>query len=157
MMKFFYYLFFMILTGGFVACESTSRCKDRTEVQINVGFYTLIDTTETDTILSNPVIYGVGREDSVLTAGISSVKAVGLPPVPGAEGCTYIFEYGGTADTLKFTYSPELQFLSFECGFIEVYRNLTLETTHNIIDSSTVVETNVSNDEEQENVRIYIF
>ena len=101
------------------------------------------------------MIYGIGREDSVLTAGISSLSSVNLPPLPGVTSCAFAFDYGGLSDTLFFNYTPELELKSIECGFIEIYRNLEVNTTHNIIDSITIIQPLVT-DLDEENIRIYI-
>jgi len=139
-----------------ISCQPSPRCTDRTDVYINIGFYTLKNGIETDTLLTRPVIYGIGREDSVLTSGISSLDKIGLPPAPGQTSCLFVLNYGGQSDTLSFSYTPDLQFLSFECGFIEFYTDMEFTTTNHLIDSSAVTQPLVSNNDE-ENIRLYIF
>jgi len=143
---------FLMTTG----CQYAPKCLEPYDVTLHARFVTLAGTQEKDTLLQNADIYGIGREDSLITAGKESFSKIDFPPDPNRNHCSFIFRYNGLYDTLVFSYLRSVRLLSYECGYIQEYRNLKVEYTMHQIDSIAVVDTLISN-KDDENIKIYLF
>ena len=143
---------FLMTTG----CQHAPKCLEPYDVYLHARFVTLAGTQEKDTLLMNADIYGIDREDSLITAGKESFSKIDFPPDPDRDYCSFVFRYNGLSDTLVFSYLRSVRLLSYECGFIQEYENLGVEYTMHQIDSIAVVDTLVSN-KDDENIKIYLF
>jgi len=137
-------------------CQMSSKCTESITVNLHASFVTLVNSTDRDTTLSGLEIYGVGREDSILTTGKTSVRNIDLPLAPDRDSCSYVFLYNSIADTLCFSYIRTVRLLSFECGFIQEYHDLKVTTTFHHLDSVAVINSLVTNTDD-ENLKIYLF
>lgn len=142
-----------LVTAG---CQYAPKCLEPYDVFLHARFVTLAGAQEKDTLLLNADIYGTGREDSLITAGKESFSKIDFPPDPNRDSCSFVFRYNGLSDTLVFSYERSVRLLSYECGFIQEYKNLKVEHTMHLIDSVAVVDTLVSN-KDDENIKIYLF
>lgn len=146
-------LFIILITGG---CQLSPKCTVSTEVYCHTRFVTLVNEQDKDTLLTDTDIYGLAREDSLLTAGKQTVNKIDLPMEPDRDSCSYVIRYNGTTDTLLFSYKRSVRLLSFECGFIQEYTLSQVSATNHQIDSVAIVDSLVTNID-HENLKIYLF
>ena len=143
---------FVMMAG----CQYAPKCLEPYDVSLHARFVTLAGTQEKDTLLKNADIYGVGREDSLLTSGKESFTKIDFPLDPNHDSCRFVFHYDSLSDTLLFSYIRSTRLLSYECGFIMEYKDLKVDYTLTQIDSVAVVDSLVTNTDD-ENIKIYLF
>jgi len=137
-------------------CQYAPKCLEPYNVLLHARFVTQDGSREKDTLLVNADIYGIGREDTLLTSGKESFSKIDFPMDPNRDSCRFAFRYNGLTDTLLFLYDRSVRLLSYECGFIMEYGNLQVEYTMHQIDSVAVTDSLVSNTDD-ENIKIYLF
>jgi hypothetical protein len=141
----------VLLTAG---CNPSPRCLENTDVLLYGRFVTLNGEHDKDTVLQGTMIYGVGREDSLLYNG--AVGKFILPLDAHRDSCAFVVAGPSLKDTLTFHYRRTTRLLSFECGFIAEFNDLRAVHTHHMIDSTAVINALVTNTND-ENIKIYLF
>jgi hypothetical protein len=134
------FLAMIVLAGG---CREECLYVPRSLVRLN--FQSPADSLS---------VRGLGREDSLLYAGINNVTSINLP-VDGTAGQTgFIVDFDRGTDTIWFSYETIPWFHSPECGFILNFNLLGTWHTMNVIDSIVIVTSEITTFDDT-NLRIY--
>ena len=156
-----------IVIGFLVSCDEFCEESNRTAVVVN--FYSSADgSVLKDTI----TIKSIGNETTMYP--VENNQAVAFSTVlcqlnPGSDTSRIIFQYRDEKpDTLIFTYTRDVGFISSECGCVTYYNLLDIEylkkspdSVSNTIDSIRIVNPDIStvsyreNVINPENIRIY--
>lgn len=118
---------------------------------------TVLDSTFRDTILRAAEIQVIG-EDSTLRI-VSNGNYTGVPFNPAKDTIRYRFRVDTAAtlfDTLVFYYDPVVHFVSNNCGYTYYFNLRNVKVTGHAIDSSSLVDINVTNDVQKRNVQLYL-
>ncbi len=136
-----------------VSCED-DNCRTSTDTRIKTIFYIDDETSVEDDVLSSLVVYSTLWNDSIYYSkeGISNSLKFQLSPTEDIS--EIVFSALGINDTLTFYYNRELFLISPECGFITNYNIDSINFTKNQIDSIKIIQTSVSNIDE-EHIQIY--
>ncbi len=140
-------LLFPLLWGG---CN-TSGCLENQSAIPLAGFYS--SATGEAATLNILRIHGVGAPgDSAILASGTAANQVYLPMRSTATSTEWCIAYTQQGidkpefnDTITFRYSSIPYFASEECGAMYYYRISSVETSTNLIDSVTVVDSLVTN------------
>ena len=135
-------------------CEEEEFCTLEGEIELQAGFYYLLDSTDIDTSLSILAVYGEGMEDSIYSDS-SFVSDIWLPLSPFADSCSIVIQSAFETDTLSFTYQRELIHYSNACGFITEYQLMKVTHIGALIDSLFISNEEV-NAEDEEHLKIYL-
>lgn len=145
---------------AFAACNSAGCYENGSSIPL-AGFYS--SRTGSAISVDSMVITGIGApEDSaILRLAAGRASQVYLPMRPSADQVAWMIEYKQIAldtyllnDTIRIGYQPIAYFASQECGAMYAYRIRSLSTTHHVIDSVTVIDSLVTNID-QESIKIY--
>ncbi|MDA3781007.1 MAG: DUF6452 family protein [Bacteroidales bacterium] len=136
-----------------VACED-DKCITSTDTRIKTSFFIEDTNLVEEDVLSSLAIYSPQWTDSIYYSqeGISNSLKLQLSPTEDIS--EYVFSTLGYNDTLTFYYNCELLLISPECGFITNYNIDSLKFTKYQIDSIKLIQTSVSNIDE-EHIQIY--
>jgi len=146
-------LFFILFFIFSVSCEE-DKCRISTDTQVKVHLFIEDTTLVEDDVLNSFAVYSPLWTDSIYysKAGISNSLKFQLSPT--GDTSKFVFSALGINDTLTFYYNRELFLISPECGFITNYNIDSLNFTKNQIDSIKIIQTSVSNIDE-EHIQIY--
>lgn len=144
----------------FASCAS-NECLDNKNSLPLAGFYSS-EAIPQQITLDSISILGIGAPgDSVLHDSVRSLSQSYLPFRIDQGQTRYIIRYLSgllgryrVADTITFNYDIMPWFVSSACGAVYDYKIISIETTHNIIDSVTCPEGTIGN-ANKENLRIY--
>lgn len=143
-------LFIIVLFS--VSCRE--ECGFVPRVQTVVNFHSLVNGTDFHFAVDSLSVRGIGREDSLLYAGVNNIRTISLPMNAGASESGFIIDFNRGTDTVWFAYNVVPLFLSPECGFIFNFDLLETRHTMNVIDSVVIVTREITIFDET-NVRIY--
>lgn len=126
------------------------------------GFYVIDSIKATPVSIDSITIYGIGAPgDSILQDSVKSLSQCYLPFRIDENSTSYVFQYlqgvlgeYRVADTITFNYEIKPFFVSSACGVVYDYKMTSIETTHNLIDSVTCPDGEITN-VSKENLRIY--
>jgi hypothetical protein len=142
----------------FIICLLTVSCREECGfvpgVQAVVEFYSVINGTGLHSPVDSLSVRGLGREDSLLYAGVNNIRTMLLPMNGDAAESGFIIDFDRGTDTLWFSYDMAPLFLSPECGFIINFDLLDIKHTMNVIDSVVIVTREITSFDET-NIRIY--
>ena len=144
-------LFAFLVASG--SCD-LNLCEESTDVNFKLGFYTLDDGKEFDSVVYDLTIYGIGREDSLLYDQ-AVAKDITLPLNPSADTSRFIISIDSVEDIFTVTYSRFVRLISHDCGFITEFEIQDIDHTHINIDSVHIIQPKVTNFEEL-HVKIYL-
>lgn len=148
---------FIVAAPFFAGCN-TSGCTDNQNALPLAGFYSY--STGQAISISDFDIYGESMPgDSALYSTGVSYSEVYLPFRSTTDNVAYIFKYfldsaTTVSDRIAFTYTSEPYFASEECGAMYFYRIKTLTYTRNLIDSVAIVDSLITNADNQR-IKIY--
>lgn len=144
------------------ACNSSDECREKTSVNMQIGFYTKTLNSSTNTMLSSTLtvdslwVYGLGV-DSLIYKDAKSEKLMLIPLNSTTEHSTYIVRFNDQTDTISiFHQNNDQYYLSLECGCIVAHTVDEVVTTGHYIDSVSIVYPEINNTN-IENVQIYHF
>lgn len=148
---------FMAGFAGMVAilvfsCREECRYKPRSLTVVD--FHSVVNGADSKSPVNNLSVYGLGREDSLLYAGVNSISSISLPMNGNSEETGFVFLFDGQVDTIWFTYRVIPWFLSQECGFVLNFDLLETRHTSGLIDSVVIVTSEITSFDDT-NVRIY--
>lgn len=159
-------LFLLGATIIMAACtQQRQPCLEPTNISVRAGIYTTnIDTAGVASIVSyalpSPVwgiIDSLGNSSFLYFNTNTSLFRFTLSS--RLDECRWIIRpdtlENTITDTLTFSYSRQLTFVSNGCGYRYYYTLSDVNTTHNNIDSVVVNKTEVNNDLNAEHIRIY--
>lgn len=159
-------LFSLVAAVLLVACSQQRQpCLEPTNISVRAGIYTTnIDTAGVASIVSyalpSPVwgiIDSLGNSTFLYFNTNTSFFRFTLSSL--SDECRWIIRPDTLAntitDTLTFSYSRQLTFVSNGCGYRYYYTLNNVNTTHNNIDSVITNKTEVNNDLNAEHIRIY--
>ncbi|WP_423818839.1 DUF6452 family protein [Salinimicrobium sp. TIG7-5_MAKvit] len=143
---------FIFLTLG---CQRDDICPEGTETTslLVIEFYDPLDPTRLKAV-SNLMVRASGKEEILM--GPTTVNTVSLPLRTDENFTEYIFTINSgseeeNADTVTFTYSPDLEYLNRACGYKVNYNSLDVaihEDENNWILSETIIQESVENETE---------
>ncbi len=144
---------------GLAACTSID-CPMNSHVFANYGFYVNGDTAVTIQDQLTVTITRNDGNDTTLINKQTNAHNVNLPMSflhdVDTLRLTIASENGEQTDVLHVKKTNELHFESVECGANYFHKILSIETTHNFIDSIVVIKDNVNYDATEEHVHIYL-
>ena len=138
----------------FLSCEEKD-CTQNLNNPAGIGFYTHVNSSETDTVLSLLSVYGESKRDSFLYDSVANVSSLTVPLDPGKDFSRFIFEYDSISDTLQINYKRELTFISHACGFTTDYTVEGINSSNNRLDSVIVTNQIITRNQNEEHVKIY--
>lgn len=134
------YVLLGIITCFSFSCENYKNCNSPVQTSLGIRFYTIFRGQEADTTLPALTMYGIGRQDSLLARSIPSTGI--FVPLNASRDSTGFFlrpdSTGTGGDTLRVSYTRDLQFISSGCGFTTLYHIDTVLYTTHYIDSVAV-------------------
>ena len=153
-------LFNGLLMAGFagmvaiLAFSCREECRYKPKSLAMIDFHSVNNGTDNKSPVSNFTAYGIGREDSLLYNGVSSISSIRIPMNGNSAETGFVFLADGQVDTVWFTYRVIPWFLSQECGFVLNFDLTGARHTSNLIDSVVIVTSEVTSFDDT-NVRIY--
>jgi len=136
---------FLVLFQG---CDE-ELCEDIAENPLRIGFYMLEDGQPMPHGVDSLSVIGLGH-DVFLYENQYNVSMVEIPLDVSADSCGFVFTLPpDKKDTLKVYYERNLTLTSVECGFVTFFEIDDLEVTYNRIQSYSVEEYNVTDDDEE--------
>ncbi len=144
--------FFTFLIA-FSSCNQ-NLCEESTDVNFRIGFYTIDNGRERDSVVNNLTIYGIGREDSLLYNQAIAQK-ITLPLSLVADTSQFVIQINESEDLCIVEYTRFVRLVSHDCGFINEFDIHDIEYTKVNIDSAAIVQSKVTNFEEV-HIKIYL-
>ena len=149
------------LAGVISSGCSTNECYDNKNSLPLAGFYSS-ERVPRQIAIDSISVYGIGVPgDSILQDSVRNLSQCYLPFRIDEGNTTYVIQYLSgdlgryrISDTIRFNYDIVPWFVSSACGVIYDYKMTSIETTHNLIDSVTCPDGEITN-ANKENLRIY--
>lgn len=146
-----YCLFFFVISRTLISCVPQT-CNEKTESFAGATFYKMgtgkIEAPDTVSIYclknGNPLFYEKLVKRSIIY----------LPFDASAEKCSFLLKINQSTDTISFDYTTFPGLISRECGYTFYFSVTGYITTKNIIDTIIVVNSRITNRDE-ENLRIF--
>lgn len=140
------------ITGALINACAPEACLEETEAFLKASFFSL--SSNKKQAPDSLTIYGLNHASDKIYNKMSAVQPALFPLDKSADNCTFIIRINGTADTIRFSYTTQLHFISKECGYT-VFHNLidTPYYTKHEIDRITIAGRNITTANE-ENIRI---
>ncbi len=149
------YIIFGILLLLPAACTQDQICLSNQHA-VQTGFYSGRASVDKDTALQNSSVYGVNpQRDSIYAR--ETFQSMFLPLSFNNDTTIFVIDNNSLIDTLWFSHSKEMIYISRECGFTF---NFTLDSvwfTRVFVDSVAIDVKAVNYGENFENVKIYIY
>lgn len=153
--KNFVFAVFVVLLVLPAACTQDEICLSNQHA-VQTGFYSGRSAVDKDTVLQNSSVFGVHpQRDSIYAE--ETFRSMFLPLSFNHDTTVYVIDNNSLKDTLWFSHSKEMAYISRECGFTF---NFTLDSvwfTRVFIDSVAIDVKEVNYGENFENVKIYIY
>ena len=150
----FFSLICLAITYACTSDDSDFCLSNQQSVQS--GFFSSYYTTDTDTTVSDVIIYSTGIDS--IPYDTATVKKMFLPLSMLNDTSQYIIEINKLRDTLSFVHTKELNFVSGECGFVFTFElDTILYTEKSFIDSVAIDYSSIVYGENIENVKIYLY
>lgn len=155
-------LLLLIVMLASACTQQRTPCYEPTIVSVSIGTYRMIDGVEADTSLVDPRFYCLDTPLQFVPNANNSFSAI-LSPfsdntrwvlVPDNEDSlpgTPVELY----DTLTFSHTKKLTFLSNACGYVYYYTLDNITTTYNSLDSIVLVNSSVDNNANTQHVKIF--
>jgi len=157
-MKFYKYLLYLAFGICLLlpwSCTQDEICLSNQNA-VQTGFYSVLSGDNTDTILENSSVYGIDPiNDSIYID--ESIQSMFLPLSFNSDTTTYVIDNNGLKDTLWFSHTKEMVYISRECGFTFNFTIDSVWFTKVFVDSVFIEVENVNYNESLENVKIYIY
>jgi len=120
------------------------------------GLYSSYHSGDVDTMLNDLYILGIGREDSLLYDS-AHVSELFLPLSMHSDTTGFIVRVRTLTDTLWFSYTRDLSYVSGECGMAVEMNIDTVWHTDRFLDSVAIIQPLIRYNENVENIKIYIY
>lgn len=143
------------------ACQKENQrspCLEPKNAALRIHFSQRVDTTIRDSALRSPILIPIGGTGALRYT--SPATDVQLYLSPQADGCSYILlpdSNSKIADTLSFSYTRQLRFISDACGYSTNFNLETATSSNRLIDSirirNVVVDNNINS---PAHVQIYL-
>ncbi|MEA3318294.1 MAG: DUF6452 family protein [Bacteroidota bacterium] len=146
-------LIFFSLIFVLLSCED-DKCRTSTDTRTKASFYIEDETLIEEDVLNSLAIYSTSWTDSIHYNSSGSENSLKFQLSPNKNISKFVFSTLDINDTLIFYYKRELSLISPECGFITKYNIDSLKFTNYQIDSIKIIQTAVSNIDE-EHIQIY--
>jgi len=114
-----------------VSC-TTGSCFEETNADLKASFY--LSSSDKPTAPDSLTLYGLGK-DSLRYKKAPRVQPAFIPLDASAENCGFVIRINGVNDTISFSYSTFVHFISKECGYTYFHNLESVNTTKNIIDT----------------------
>ncbi len=141
---------FLVFLFVAFSCNSDDECRKEKSVALTIAFKknTLNQITGKNTVSNLTIdsiwVKGLNR-DSLIYNKKRSIQTIDLPLKKFAESTGFIIRFNTVTDTLYiFHDTNENYFLSLECGCIAVHRINEVISTHNFIDSISIINNEVN-------------
>ena len=161
-MKFLSLIYIFAAAIIFSACNPSDECREKTSVNVQIGFYSKTINPSTQKILKNPQVIdsiwvrGLSK-DSFIYKNSKNGKLMLIPLNSTAEHTDYVVRFNDITDTISiFHQNNDRYYLSLECGCIVAHTIDEVVSTRHYIDSVSIVYPEVNNTP-IENVQIYHF
>jgi len=161
-MRFLSLIYFIIIVALFSACNPSDECREKTSVNLQIGFYTKTLNPSTNKIQKTPQtidsiwVRGLGL-DSLIYKNKKSEKLIRIPLNSTLDHTDYIIRFNDKTDTISiFHQNNDKYYLSLECGCIVAHTIDEVVSTRHYIDSVSIVYPEINNTS-IENVQIYHF
>lgn len=158
-MKFSTLILFIAALFGIAACSSID-CPMNSHVYANYGFYVNGDTAVKINDKLTVTATRIDGNDTTLVNKVTGTHNVNLPMSFLLDVDTLTFslesEMGILSDVLLVKKTNVKHFESVECGANYFHKILSIESTHNFIDSVVINNDNVNYDLSDEHVHIYL-
>jgi hypothetical protein len=176
------FLLFGLLVSAlsvFTSCEQNINCDQEKQSHFNIGFYTHKNGEVKDSLIDNFTLNGIDRPDSlpdsILYNAVNNINRILLPPAPNQDYCDFVLFFDSIPeihtintvvppvdtviyiaiyDTISLRYTRKLRLISPECGFTNDYKLEQITTSHNAIDSASIIKQEITSGYE-ENIKIF--
>lgn len=154
-MKYFVGIVMMFLLGlTAIRCDQASICLSNQHA-VQVSLYSARSATDKDTSLTSASVIGVEMPDSVYKN--TTIQELFLPLSFTSDTTAFVIHTNTLRDTVWFSHTKELYYISRECGFSFNFKMDSVWTTQTFIDSVAINYDEINYNESAENVKIYIF
>jgi hypothetical protein len=139
-----------LLLAGVAGCrkdELRDPCLQPTNVAVRLALKQVRDTLRVDTGLAKAILIPLGGKTALQFGNGATTLSAYLSPQ--SDFCQYLFtadSFATVPDTLSFSYSRKITFLSNACGFTTFFTLSRATATGNAIDSFLLVNPLVNND-----------
>ncbi len=157
------YLF--LLLGGLclmTACSQSNTCLTPKTVALRAGFYYHpSDSTSKDSSVINANIF-FGNQTLLYKSNLKNTNSFSIPLSQLEDSITLFYQADSLVssplliDTIQLRYSRKLHFISTACGYETYYTIQKLSTTQQVVDSVIVSQAEVTNDVNQQHIRIVL-
>ncbi len=161
-MRFFIQIYLILIVAIFSACNPSDECREKTSVNMQIGFYSKTINPTTQKMLISPQaidsiwVRGLGL-DSLIYKNKKSEKLILIPLNSTVEHTDYIVQFNDKTDTISiFHQNNNRYYLSLECGCIVAHTIDEVVSTRHYIDSISIVYPEINNIS-IENVQIFHF
>lgn len=137
---------FMTGIAALVSCENYKNCNSPTDASLGISFASYRQGLAADTSLPALVLYGLGRQDSLLSDG-APARQIFVPLDPATDSSRFYIQpdsSASAADTLTVLYRPDRHFVSAGCGFTYFYAIDSIRYTRHLIDSAALLASHVN-------------
>ena len=154
-MKYFVGIVMVFLVGlTAIRCDQASICLSNQHA-VQVSLYSARSSIDSDTSLTSASVIGVEMLDSVYNN--TTIQELFLPLSFTSDTTVFMIQTNTLRDTVWFSHTKELYYISRECGFSFTFKLDSVWTTHTFIDSVAIYYDEIKYNESVENVKIYIF
>lgn len=161
-MKLLFPIYLIIIIAILTACNPSDECREKTSVNMQIGFYTkTLNPSTKKTLISSQAIDSIWVHalgiDSLIYNNKKSEKLMLIPLNSTAEHTDYIVQFNDITDTISiFHQNNDKYYLSLECGCVVAHTIDEVVTTRHYIDSVSIVYPEINNTN-IENVQIFHF
>ena len=141
----------LIIIPAFIYSCTPGSCFEETEAKVKASMYQSL--SEKIVAPDSVSLFGLER-DSAIYKKTSNVTSILFPLDPASGTCTFLIKINGVSDTVTFSYSSHVHFISRECGYTYYFSIEQPVTTNNIIDKIVLTKKTITTLNE-ENMRIY--
>jgi hypothetical protein len=164
-------IFFTLACSLIISCSADDFCEEPIESTAFLSFYTHVGGILNDTSVTGFSVTGLIDYDSLLYDSVST-SSFELPFSASSNSSSFILSFSipdtlfltdttdtilwhSEFDTISFSYSPELYFISQPCGFTYHYMVDCVRYSKNIIDTITISSGLVTT-KENENCKVLL-
>jgi hypothetical protein len=149
-----YILLGIVLLLVFSKCDEMGDLCLSNQNAVQAGLYSTYHTADKDTVMTDLYIKGIGN-DSLLYSDASANKLF-LPLSMHNDSTAFQIKIKTLLDTLWFSYSRKLVYVSGDCGMFVESEIDTVWFTGRFIDSVAIIDPYIRYNENIENIKIYI-
>ncbi|GAO29309.1 DUF6452 family protein [Geofilum rubicundum] len=153
--KIFLYIVVALLWLLPASCTQDQICLSNQHA-VQTGFYSGRSSVDKDTMLQNSSVFGVHpQRDSIYAT--ETFQTMFLPLSFDQDTTIFVIDNNSLRDTLWFSHSKEMAYISRECGFTFNFTIDSVWFTRVFVDSVAIDVKEVNYSENFENVKIYIY